>query len=187
MEYVEGRQLAKCWPSLNWWSKLRIAFTLRRYIRQLRQLRSSRPGPVGDSPALCEGHIFYDEPRGPFPDYTSLSAFFNKMLAMSKQGGGAHPNTEDFDDSHPLVFTHHDLSLRNVMLGDDGKIWLIDWAWSGFYPEPFEYFATVWGQRADRVGGGWEYLIPFVMGPYFKERAWMGEAHHTMQWYRKKN
>ena len=29
----------------------------------------------------------------------------------------------------------------DIMLGDDGKIWLIDFGLSGFYPEWFEYVA----------------------------------------------
>ncbi|KAH9971786.1 hypothetical protein BJV77DRAFT_958133, partial [Russula vinacea] len=37
-----------------------------------------------------------------------------------------------FDDSRPLVFTHGDLSMRNIIFGTDGRIWLVDWALSGF-------------------------------------------------------
>ena len=46
---------------------------------------------------------------------------------------------ERFDDSAPLVFTHQDLNPRNIIVGEDGRLWLIDWAWAGYYPPWFEY------------------------------------------------
>ena len=48
---------------------------------------------------------------------------------------------EPFDNSAPLVLTHGDRNLRNIM-GDDDRLWLVDWGWSGFYPPWFEDVAT---------------------------------------------
>lgn len=45
----------------------------------------------------------------------------------------------DFDDSAPLVFTHQDINMRNLIVGDDGCLWLIDFGWAGWYPLWFEY------------------------------------------------
>lgn len=33
---------------------------------------------------------------------------------------------QKFDDSEPLVFTHQDLNLRNIIMGDDGRLWIVD-------------------------------------------------------------
>ncbi|KIM39116.1 hypothetical protein M413DRAFT_29675 [Hebeloma cylindrosporum] len=46
------------------------------------------------------------------------------------------PEEPQFPDHEewPLVFTHGDLSLSNIMLSDDGTLWIVDWADSGFYP-----------------------------------------------------
>ena len=46
MDYIPGERLDHVWPSLSLWSKLWVALTLRRYIRQLRQIHSSFPGPL---------------------------------------------------------------------------------------------------------------------------------------------
>ena len=44
-----------------------------------------------------------------------------------------------FDDRGPLVYTHQDLHMQNIILGDDGQLWIIDWDLAGFYPIFFEY------------------------------------------------
>jgi hypothetical protein len=45
------------------------------------------------------------------------------------------PTDQDF------VLTHHDLAPRNLMVDLNGKLWLLDWEYSGFYPIYFEYAA----------------------------------------------
>lgn len=48
MEHISGQQLSVIWPTLSWFGRLRIAFTMHSYIRQLRTIRHSRstiPGP----------------------------------------------------------------------------------------------------------------------------------------------
>jgi aminoglycoside phosphotransferase (APT) family kinase protein len=182
MDYIPGERLDHVWPLLSLWSKLWVALTLRRYIRQLRQINSSVPGPVADSPQRCYGGLI-SEPCGPFPDYASLSAFFNRRVYIPKKiiypdrhGNEircAYPDPEPFDDSSPLVFTHRDIRMRNIILGKDGKIWLVDWGLSGFYPRWFEYVSTVYAAEIDRAPDSWNYLIPFVADPLFKHMKWM--------------
>lgn len=46
MSRVQGRTLASAWQDLGFIAKLRVAWTLRGYISQLRTLRSSVPGPL---------------------------------------------------------------------------------------------------------------------------------------------
>jgi hypothetical protein len=84
---------------------------------------------------------------------TPLSAFYNGKLDIAKgvtrrdhHGNmirSPRPDAEPFDDTRPLVFTHGDLSMRNIIFGRDGRIWLVDWDWSGFYPPWFEYVSMV--------------------------------------------
>ncbi|KDQ19399.1 hypothetical protein BOTBODRAFT_153306 [Botryobasidium botryosum FD-172 SS1] len=171
MEYIEGRQLSECWSSLSFWSRLRIAFTLHQYIRQLRQIRtpySSVPGPPSETPQDCSGPAYFGmRPIGPFPDCASLSHFFNDLAR-------ANPwIREPFDDSRPLVLTHNDLSMRNVIIGLDGKVWIIDWGWAGFYPEWFEYMSTQFAAENDDAPDSWWWLIPLIADPYFAQEAWM--------------
>ncbi|KDQ19479.1 hypothetical protein BOTBODRAFT_153390 [Botryobasidium botryosum FD-172 SS1] len=182
MEYIEGKQLSECWPSLPFLSKLRVAFTLRRYVRQLRQIRtpySSVPGPPGDTPQDCIGPAYFGmRPMGPFPDYASLSHFFNDLARRTK------PSVrEPFDDSRPLVLTHNDLSMRNVLIGVDGRVWIIDWGWAGFYPEWFEYMSTQFAAENDDAPDSWCRFIPFIADPYFAQEGWMHSIGCSAYYY----
>ncbi|KDQ18694.1 hypothetical protein BOTBODRAFT_29070 [Botryobasidium botryosum FD-172 SS1] len=179
MEYIEGRQLSECWPSLPFWSKLRIVFTLRRYICQLRRIRtpySSIPGPPGKTPQDCTGPVYLGfRPIGPFPDYASLSRFFNKLANRAKP-----PINQPFDDSRPLVLTHNDLSMRNVIIGVDGTVWIIDWGWAGFYPEWFGYISSKFAAENDKAPESWWRFIPFIADPFFVQEEWMHSIGYSV-------
>jgi aminoglycoside phosphotransferase (APT) family kinase protein len=127
--------------------------------------------------------MFGDKQCGPFPDYASLSAFYNRKLDIAKRRTyhddhgntthSAHPDTEPFDDSRPLVLTHGELMMHNIIFGKDGKIWLVGWDWSGFYPRWFEYVLTV--DMAIDAPDSWNRLIPFIADPFFKHKMWMDQ------------
>jgi aminoglycoside phosphotransferase len=187
MDYIPGSTLAHVWPTLPTWRKLRVAFTLRRYVRQLRRLKASAttpPGPLSAQGArICESPIFgqVQSHRGPFASYSELSAFFNERHQMAmdaKKLPRGDPSRKDlFDNSEPLVLTHQDLNLRNVIVGEDGRLWIIDWAWAGYYPPWFEYVAMRRQNEDEMISGTndefWKALIPFICGPYFKQERWL--------------
>jgi len=58
MDHIPGPTLAHVWPTLSTWRKICVAFTLRRYVRQLRRLKASAttpPGPLSAQGArICE-------------------------------------------------------------------------------------------------------------------------------------
>jgi hypothetical protein len=84
MDYIPGTTLAHVWPTFSTWRKIRVTFTLRHYVRQLRRLKASAttpPGPLSAQGArICEFPIFGQvrSQRGPFATYAELSAFFNE-------------------------------------------------------------------------------------------------------------
>ena len=188
MDYIPGRTLAEVWSSFSLWKKIRIAFTLRRYIRQLRRLTAppgAPPGPISVlGPRRCYIPTFFGPimpGRGPFASYEELTAFFNERCKMGLDNHDIpkeHPwRRVPFDNSLPLVFSHMDLNPRNIIEGEDGTLWLIDWAWSGYYPPWFEYVAMDRQVQNEKTVGFedrfWEIMIPFVCGPYFKQRRWL--------------
>ncbi|THH18700.1 hypothetical protein EW146_g2325 [Bondarzewia mesenterica] len=187
MDFIPGRQLSEIWPSLSFMAKIRISMTLRRYIRELRAIRSSHstvPGPLSSrGPRICESPIFgpIQSDRGPFASYGKLSAFFNERNRMSSRGSPA----ELFDDASPLVFTHQDLNMRNLLLGEDGRLWLIDWAWAGFYPRWFEFVAMMRQAENEEIVSGrkeplWDALIPFICNPYFRQEEWLDQISDAL-------
>jgi aminoglycoside phosphotransferase (APT) family kinase protein len=158
MEYIDGETLASCWHRLSLLSKLRIAWTLRGYVGQLRRLRRAVPGTLDG--AQCTGPLFTDYGAGPFAAYDELTTWLNHKLHVSQRMKHAPLDAPLFDNSWPLVFTHQDLCPRNIILGHDGKVYLLDWETSGFYPAWFEYV----GMRSDEHfnSSSWSLLIPWI-------------------------
>ncbi|KZT25358.1 kinase-like protein [Neolentinus lepideus HHB14362 ss-1] len=185
MEYVDGPTLAEAWPTLSIWMKLWVAWKVRSYISQLRRLTPSLPvphipGPKDgtENPRRCEGHFFTDIGTGPFSSYDELSAWYSKKADLavylhcerSAYLGEAPSLSREklhFDDSVPLVLTHGDISLRNLILGKDGRLWLIDWGFSGVYPQWLEY-ASMMAHSYKRGPEPklWFWLTPFMAGWY---------------------
>ncbi|KAF8165475.1 kinase-like domain-containing protein [Crassisporium funariophilum] len=187
MDYIPGPTLAHVWGTLSTWQKVRVAFTLRRYVRQLRRLKASAttpPGPLSAQGArICESPIFGQVQfrRGPFASYSELSDFFNKRQQMAmdakKLPRDDPSRNELFDNSEPLVLTHQNLNRRHVIVGEDGRLWIINWEWAGYYPPWFEYVAMQRQNEDERISGTddefWEALIPFICGPYFRQERWL--------------
>ena len=187
MDYIPGPILAHVWPTLSTWRKIRVAFTLRRYVRQLRRLKASDmtpPGPLSAQGArICESPIFgqVQSHRGPFASYSELSSFFNELHQMAMDAKNLprdDPSRNDlFDNSEPLVLTHQDLNLRNVIVGEDGRLWIVDWGWAGYYPPWFEYVAMRRQNEDEMISGTndefWKALVPFICGPYFSQERWL--------------
>ncbi|KAL6301772.1 kinase-like domain-containing protein [Sparassis latifolia] len=161
MEYLRGRTLARCWSALRSSERLRIAETLRGYIAQLRTLRRAVPGALDGS--ACNGPFFPPDGAGPFASYAEFVDWFNHKGDVAKSTGKAPSDLGTFDDASPLVFTHQDLSMRNILLANDGTVYLIDWEWSGFYPEWMEYACMARNQDTPQT---WKDLIPFITGPH---------------------
>ena len=64
MDYIRGSTLSVEWPILSLWGKLRVVWTLRQYIRQLRRITSpysTRPGPIGGPSALQPLGVLFDQ------------------------------------------------------------------------------------------------------------------------------
>ena len=115
MVYIPDERLDHIGPSHTLWSKLWVALNLRRYIRQLRRINSSVPGPLAESPQKCDNYMFGGKPCGPFPDYASLSAFYNRNIDIAKK--------VTFPDGHgnKIRCARPDSIFRR-----DGRVWLLD-------------------------------------------------------------
>lgn len=171
-QFVPGRVLMDAWPHLGWWMRLRVAITLRFYIRELRSISSRGspppfPGPPSEdgNPQPCTGRLFTNDGSGPFRAYREMSRWYqNRLLVMQrfrKEGMGCAP----FDDSKPLVFTHMDLHPRNAILGCDNQLWIVDWANAGWYPEWFEGASMkLFVQHRTDIPSSWTAWIPFIAG-----------------------
>lgn len=162
MDFISGRRLRETWDELSWWMKFRIACTLRLYIAQLRRLTHLLPGDDGS----VEGALFDDRSFGAFRNFGTFR-YWCQIVAMDgyllvrRAGLPAQlPSTHDSDWSGS-VFTHGDLHLANLILGDDGRLWVLDWGSSGHYPSAFESLAMA---RYDDAPTSWSKLNRWITG-----------------------
>ncbi|KAK7434315.1 hypothetical protein VKT23_020265 [Stygiomarasmius scandens] len=127
-DYIPGRRLSEVWPTMSVFSKFWVIVTLRSYVQQLRGVLAPYAGPPG--PYIFDGeecffpikHLINLEIK--FENYQQLKDWFNSI-------------GPPYSDS-PLVLCHADLHQDNIIVGDDGQLWLVDWEMSGFYPKWFE-------------------------------------------------
>ncbi|TFK75591.1 kinase-like protein [Pluteus cervinus] len=184
MDYIPGQTLAQLWPTYSIWKKSRVAFTLRRYIRQLQHLKATPatpPGPLSSQgPRICENPGIFSSMRSsltPFASYAELAVFFNQRCKVALDHYKIPENDPSrkrrFDDSGPLVFGHQDLTPANIIVGEDGLFWIVDWSWAGYYPAWCEYATML--RQGDRKSdyNFWDCLVPFICGPYFKQEQWL--------------
>lgn len=179
MNHIPGVSLEECWGSLSWFRKLWIAVQLRSYVRQLWRIRRDNPGPVGDGPQECVGRYFTELNAGPFSTYSELASWFSRKLSVSKRIRKTSPDAPEMDTSWPLVLVHQDLGPHNLILGDDGRLWVIDWGWSGFYPGWFELAgmeAYNWSTPKS-----WKWLMLAATGPWYRQSKFLDSISYVVQ------
>ena len=140
MDHIEGEMLYECWHKQSTFMQFRIACTLRLYIRQLRSLKDANVGAL--SSGQVSGILFQDYNFGPFDsarrfkgfcEYVSLVGWDMRARLYRSRGQPIPPAPRVPVDWTP-VFTHGDLNPSNILLDKRGTLWLIDWAFAGFYP-----------------------------------------------------
>ncbi len=187
MDYIRGRTLQDIWTSVSTSQRLEWASQLAAIIAQLRALPSThytRPGPLNPSmESKCEGQWLTIFGAGPFQSYRDLATWLNRKLSIARRGGGkeisAYPM---FEDTGHLVFTHQDLAARNLIVGDDGRLWVIDWELAGWYPEYFEYacIASDIGAPQMPVPDGWKETVLSYLEPYKREYEMLQSLHWVL-------
>lgn len=180
MQYIEGQTLSDCWNLFSFWTKLRVIWTLRQYISQLRRVvspYSNRPGPIGGTEAIPPpGSIFFECAK-PFETPNDLAEWYNRQQRANESDRRVSPELPYFPDASPLVLTHADLHLENILYDETGRVWLIDWGHAGFLPRWFEYVTAVNIAYTTRAPSSWRLFLPLITRPYFAHESW---AEHTL-------
>lgn len=143
MDYVKGHLLKDVWRKMTTDDKKEIAKDLGGILRNMR--RNESPGgwiQACNGGAVRDLRVIKDYKGGPFERETSFNEFLLDL----------YPNTPEADrksladglrSDHRIVFTHGDLSTRNIIVHKDKKKYkikaLIDWEYGGWYPEYWEY------------------------------------------------
>ncbi|KAF1809592.1 kinase-like protein [Eremomyces bilateralis CBS 781.70] len=146
IDRIQGTTLEAMWTKLGWLATANLALQLRRSIHLMRSITSTTAGSL----ATGECRSFWLEDRYGLParaspkDITYFIRFWAGFISIRTAMKAATQGSVNSKCRIPsrvdtLVFTHHDLAPRNILLDPSGRLWLIDWDYAGFYPIFFEY------------------------------------------------
>lgn len=145
IDRIQGNILEQAWLSLGWYATCRLALQLRRFMHTLRSVTSTTAGSLvtGECRSFWLDDHFGLPPKAKPEDVSAFLAFWTGFISIRQElQKSDHQNSSltafaDFQ-SNSLVFTHHDLAPRNLLVDSPG-VSLIDWNYAGFYPICFEY------------------------------------------------
>lgn len=147
MDFVDGECLEEAWLAMDAEQKRNIALQIRHILVTMRQAASDhrdmgapsgspRIGAFGGPARDCRQLSDYS--GGPF----DTEAEFNEFVLDLLQGTPSTIRstlTQALDTNHQIVFTHGDLTPRNIIVKGDRVQALLDWEYAGWYPEYWEY------------------------------------------------
>lgn len=138
MECVQGDCLESVWPSMSEDGKMSIAWQLGQAISLMRSSQQPKLliGAINGLARDCRRYGDYT--GGPFTDEALFNTFILDLYDQCPQAVRDALSSKMRSD-HSIKFTHADLSPRNIIV-KDGKIQsIVDWEFSGWYPEYWEY------------------------------------------------
>ncbi|KAK4044732.1 kinase-like domain-containing protein [Parachaetomium inaequale] len=171
MEYIQGTNLGHAWETLTEEEKESVVQQLRGYFDELRQIKGSFIGSVDGS--ACDDQFFSDDlwAYGPYKN----EAEFNKGLVKAWTKDRDDPHTRllvktllHVGQGHEIVMTHGDFAARNILVQGSKVVAILDWEFSGFYPEHWEFCKALWRTEWEAP---WvkEGLLERVLDPYYPE------------------
>ncbi|KAG6814473.1 hypothetical protein H0H93_012921, partial [Arthromyces matolae] len=186
MDFIQGaKQLGEVWRDMSWWQKLKVALTLREYMDSLRKIQYPHSNRIGNPFNMprdpIEGLQFGDLSGRRTPRAGSrkqkLASYFLSYRSHRTLSVKPLPNSL-FDT---LVFTHNDLNMRNILVDENGTLWIVDWDWAGFLPPWFEYYAARSAAIKDMEEEDWYETVPLFLQPFPEVDAWMHQCGFHIQ------
>lgn len=172
MDFIPGRSLLECWTDLSWFTQIRIVCTMRTYVKQLRQIPNTR-GTLGDVTDGIVSSLLFEHIEKEFDSVRRFRRFCTwQSYAGWRDIRSDVPPVRPLAVDWTLVFIHGDLNVSNLILADDGVLWVIDWQCAGFYPAAFETMSMQYVDgnfdhqdgRPGKLPRSWTAWIPFMAG-----------------------
>ncbi|KAI6908461.1 hypothetical protein KC318_g4374 [Hortaea werneckii] len=174
MEYIDANCLEDAWPNLSSEQRISIARDLRALVTKMRQYSY-------DSISGCDGPLhlcrtYTSSIGGPFQNESAFNEFAYDYVGtiprdIRKCFAARLPTDSRF------VFTHGDLSPRNIFIKEDRLHAIIDMEYSGWYPEYWEYvkfFECVTGCK------GWKDLADVIFETTYPTQLLFTQA--SLRW-----
>lgn len=126
------------------------------YLDYLPALAARAHGPAPDDPIAAELAAAWRA------NETTIGALRARTTALGEQLRRAN---------HPRVLCHADAHLGNVLVGDDGRLWLIDWDGAALAPRERDLLFVIGGIAAGQVSPRQTELFRRGYGPVEPDAA----------------
>ncbi|KAJ5165906.1 hypothetical protein N7492_006202 [Penicillium capsulatum] len=157
MERVRGEELPKVWMSMSEETVARVFSQLRKIFQELRALKP----PPGTGVESCVGDSLYDSrltrPKLGFGPFKTMQEFHSLLRQDSKpedlidlQKDQDWYDLQDMMSKQdgpwpPPCFAHGDINPFNIIVHEGNVAGIIDWEFSGWYPDYWEYTSAWFG------------------------------------------
>ncbi|KAI0521259.1 kinase-like domain-containing protein [Xylaria bambusicola] len=191
MEYIDGPPLSEVWDTMGEPERIRVVDSLHGTLQIIRNI----PPPDyfgGLGMAKFNDDIFSDEddpPEAGYGPFKTESELINALVSRYRSKAGDRlRHAADYyqrvlphvlQGSGKPVFTHGDLQPKNIMIGTRGKVMIIDWEASGWYPIWWEYATTM---DASNLKDDWHNYVPRCMSEFPNHFAWFNMLYREM-WF----
>ena len=141
MEHIDGALLKDVWDRLSAEDKSTITKELQDYVGQLRRIfvpEGTLIGSVNGGPAI-DRRQFSSAIGGPFRSEQEFNEWQLAQLHPEVPVSGREMYAGVHKSNHRIVFTHGDLAFHNIMVKDGHINAILDWEYSGWYPEHWDY------------------------------------------------
>ncbi|KAK4553848.1 hypothetical protein LTR86_009023 [Recurvomyces mirabilis] len=139
MDFIRGGRLDELWPDLDQKERRGAVGEVCEMLRKLHAIPV--PRELGLAISSIEGGALHDGIFGPSPlgPFTSIQEFHDRLEG--------NPNVDQYREiwdspqaeASRSVLSHADIAPRNLIRRDeDGELVLIDWEFSGWWPEYWE-------------------------------------------------
>jgi len=160
-EFIDAPHLFTVWRRLGLDDRRRCMLQLKGYMEQLRSLVPPEPGKVQsiDGEGFTDGRVGHEQ-WGPFESHDEFNKFFNheKVRKLASRYPDAQaPLAVTKGRTWRTVFAHGDLGPHNI-LWDMKKAEIaaiIDWEFSGWFPEYWDYTRAYFGPAVYQKNYGW--------------------------------
>lgn len=183
MEFIEGERLAEAWEHFDAEQKQHVLDQLRGFMLQLRNIKGTFIGSVDGT--YCEDQLFTED-LGAYGPYESEADFNQGIITALKDimaSGWVDTvcNMVAALKGHEIVMTHGDLAPRNILVQGTKVVAVLDWEFSGFYPEYWEYVKALYRPAWE---GRWikDSAVDRILMPYMEELAVMLHVNSVGAW-----
>jgi aminoglycoside phosphotransferase (APT) family kinase protein len=145
MNYIPGVSLDNVWECMSAEDMSVITKELEDYVRQMRQLSAPEGvliGSVTGGPAI-DRRQSGSATGGPFRSETDFNEWQLAQLIPQVPLSSREMYASMHKSDHRVVFTHGDLAFHNIIVSDGHIKAIIDWEYSGWYPEHWDYCKTL--------------------------------------------